>query len=69
MSRNFIKLTGGDSDIETPKHVIDTVLNFIIDGGKWTHYAGEEVPIRALEIRDESLYSVRSFLKDIYVLD
>jgi aminotransferase len=44
MSPEFIKLTGGDPDVEAPQHVIDVALDAIKEGGRWTHYAGTEIP-------------------------
>ena len=44
ISKNYIKLTGGDPDVEAPPWVIDAALNAIKEGGKWTHYARGEIP-------------------------
>ena len=44
MRPEFIKLTGGDPDVEAPQHVIDVALDAIKEGGRWTHYAGTEIP-------------------------
>ena len=49
MPKDFIKLTGGDPDVEAPSWVIETALNAIKEGGQWTHYAGNEIPMRFKE--------------------
>ncbi|UCH58217.1 MAG: aminotransferase class I/II-fold pyridoxal phosphate-dependent enzyme [Candidatus Bathyarchaeota archaeon] len=49
MPKEFIKLTGGDPDVEAPKWVIDAALSAIREGGRWTHYAGSEIPMKFRE--------------------
>ena len=49
MSRPFINLNAGDPDVEAPKCVIDAVLDALNKGGRWTHYAGSEIPQRFRE--------------------
>ena len=44
ISKDYVKLTAGDPDVEAPSWVIDAALNAINEGGKWTHYARGEIP-------------------------
>ena len=45
ISQDYVKLTGGDPDVEAPSWAIDAALNAIKEGGKWTHYATRgEIP-------------------------
>ena len=45
ISQDYIKLTGGDPDVEAPSWAIDAALNAIKEGGKWTHYSTRgEIP-------------------------
>lgn len=44
MSREHIKLTAGDPDVEAPSCAVEAALNAIREGGIWTHYGRPRIP-------------------------